>query len=130
MAQTIILIDDDQDDLDFMKDAIEQIDKSMVSVGYINPEVAINAIIQKINGIPDYVFIDINMTPFTGDKCLKELRQIPELKNTKIAMFSTCISKPFAKKLIESGANFTFEKPCQYEGYRNVLKQVLGPAQH
>ena len=41
-----------------MKDAIEEIDKSIVSIAYINPEDAIRAIGQKENAVPDYIFID------------------------------------------------------------------------
>ena len=125
MAKTIILIDDDQDDLDIMKDAIREIDKSILSICFLNPEAALEAIENELIVLPDFVFVDINMSPFTGDKCLKELRKNPELQDTKIVMFSTSIPKTVAQALIESGANFAFEKPSQFEAFRNIISQVL-----
>lgn len=124
MPKVLILIDDDEDDIQIMKEAVGEIDKTTISLSFINPEEAIIAIRDLLIS-PDYIFIDINMAPFSGDKCLKELRKDSSLNYTKIAMLSTSIPSPVSQKLIESGANFTFEKPHTFEGYQRMLKQVF-----
>ena len=125
MTKTIILIDDDEDDLHIMKEAITEVDSTLMSISYINPEHALQAISNELTVIPDYFFIDINMAPFTGDKCLQELRRNPKFKDSVIAMFSTSIPKGVQAALMASGANFTFEKPDRFEAVCQAIRQVL-----
>lgn len=39
--------------------------------------------------IPNYIFLDVNMRNMNGIECLKEIRKIEKLKNTKLFMYST-----------------------------------------
>ncbi len=125
MAKTVILIDDDEEDLEVMKEAINEIDNSILSVCYTNPAEAIHAILNELIFCPDYIFIDINMAPFTGDECLKQLRKFPGLGNTKIGMLSTSIPKSEVQALMDAGANFAFQKPDNFRDYRVLLKRVF-----
>jgi CheY-like chemotaxis protein len=79
MSKTAILIDDDQDDLDFMKDALENIDRSLHCLMFTNPNEAIRVISDELLVRPDFVFTDINMPGMTGDKCVSELRKRKDL---------------------------------------------------
>ena len=38
MGKTIVLIDDDQEDLDLMKQAIEMVDSSLLCLSFLYPE--------------------------------------------------------------------------------------------
>lgn len=125
MAKLVVLIDDDEDDLEIMKEALNEFDRSILTVSFLQPERAIQEISGDLISNPDFIFIDINMTPFTGDRCLLELRKNPSLNDTKIAMFSTSIPKFQSVRLLQSGANFTFQKPNTFEGYREVLNQIF-----
>ncbi|MEO7694747.1 MAG: response regulator, partial [Chryseolinea sp.] len=120
-----ILIDDDADDLEILKDIISMIDESIVCLSFIYPEQAIIAI---SNGIiaPDFLFIDINMPKMNGDKVLKHIRKDHGFDHTVITMFSTSMPENVAKALAESGANFTYQKPARFEDYNKILTTVLG----
>lgn len=125
MSKTVVVIDDDDDDLEIIEEAISEVDSSILCFTFRKPEEAIEAIATSLNFTPDYVFIDINMAPFTGDKCLVELRKITDRRNTVIVMLSTTISPAVSNRLIQAGANLTFEKPINYAEYHKILNQVL-----
>ena len=59
-------MDDDQVDLDPMKEPIGEIDKSMVPISFQNTEEALHELTQNL--LPDYIFIDINMLEYLATR--------------------------------------------------------------
>lgn len=126
MAKTIIIIDDDPDDLDIMKHAINSIDTSLLCISFIYPEEALRVLLSKELVVqPDYIFIDINMPRLTGDKCLKTLRDHIEFNHIKIILYSTSMPETVAEALKLAGANFVFEKPVRIKTYTDILKNII-----
>jgi CheY-like chemotaxis protein len=124
MPKTIILIDDDQDDIDMLKEAIKEVDESAICISFTNPAEAVD-LLQTNYFKPDYIFIDINMPRMTGDECLKQIRNNSELNHVEIAILSTTMPQNLSKTLSESGANFTFPKPLDFKEYFNILKNIF-----
>jgi CheY-like chemotaxis protein len=125
MAKTIILIDDDQDDLDIITEAINEVDKSIVPVVFRDPEKALQAIINERTALPHHIFIDHEMPRVKGDKILVLIRSIPEFDKVIITMLCTSISPKDAAAYKRNGANFTFEKPYEYQSYYAIFKGVF-----
>jgi len=125
VARTVILIDDDQDDLDLMKETIKDIDSSILCISFVYPEEALRVVAKELTFIPNYIFIDINMPIITGDKLLREFRQVTSLNNSVITMFSTSMPQTVSQALIESGASHTFEKPSSISGLRKMLTSIF-----
>lgn len=126
MARTVILIDDDQEDLDLMKQAIQTVDSSLLCLSFVYPEEALRVLKgQELVIIPDYVFIDINMPGITGDKCLRALRKQKEFDKIIITLYSTSMPDTVAEALKTAGANFVFEKPVRLMRYIDILKEII-----
>lgn len=126
MQKTVILIDDDQDDLDIMKQAIEAVDSSLSCLCFIYPEEALRVLLgEEWLLLPDFVFIDINMPGISGDKCLKALRQRSDFDNIVITLYSTSMPDTVAEALKAAGADFVFEKPVRMKGYVDVLNNII-----
>jgi CheY-like chemotaxis protein len=125
MTKTVVLIDDDQDDLDIMKEAIREFDESISLVSFQNPVEALRVITKELILLPDFIFIDINMPMVTGDKILRELRSIRKFDNVAIAILSTSMSASDAEKYRSRGANFTFQKPNAYQSYHEILTSIF-----
>ena len=123
--KTVILIDDDQDDLDVMKDAVSQVDSTILCHTFVYAEEALRLLTNELSTIPDYIFIDINMPRITGDVCLQKIRSIKELEYVPITIYSTSLSENKAANLLALGATFTFEKPYSLSGYVRLLEQIL-----
>ncbi|MBC7849867.1 MAG: response regulator [Chitinophagaceae bacterium] len=129
MSKTIILIDDDSDDLYIMKTAIAAVDSAALCLSFIYPDEALRVLLsQELVFRPNYVFIDINMPVTTGDKCLRELRANRDFDDVFIAMYSTSMPEPVAETLLNFGANYTFEKPAHMSAYSKIINEILHPA--
>lgn len=125
MSKTIVIVDDDQDDLDLMKQAVKEIDPALFCISFIYPEEALRVISRQLSEIPDYVFIDINMPGMTGDKLLKEIRKQKTLDNVIVTLYSTSMPAEVAEALISLGANHTFEKPVRLKSYIEIIADIL-----
>jgi CheY-like chemotaxis protein len=125
LAKTVVLIDDDQDDLEILKETISSIDPSLHCISFIYPAEAIRVISSELVVIPDYVFTDINMPGMTGDECVKELRSMKEFDNTVITVLSTTMQNDVADQLRKIGANYTFQKPAKISAYNDILSRIF-----
>jgi CheY-like chemotaxis protein len=125
MAKSVIVIDDDQDDIDLLTEAINQFDKSLACISFNSPEKALLFLSGELILMPDYIFIDINMPGITGDKVLNEVRKNSDFDRVIVAMISTTMSKNVSESLKKLGANFTFQKPDKFEVFHSILRKIL-----
>ncbi|HYC86787.1 MAG TPA: response regulator [Chryseosolibacter sp.] len=126
MGKTVVLIDDDQEDLDIMKRAIEAVDPSLACLSFVYPAEALRLLQSKELVVqPDFVFIDINMPVITGDKCLKALRKDKDFDDIIITLYSTSMPETVAEALKAAGANYVFEKPVRLRGYVEILTNIM-----
>lgn len=125
MPKTIILIDDDPDDIDIMKEAIQEFDASFHCESFTHADEAIKNLSKSNGGTPEYIFIDMNMPLVGGDKCLKEFRENPRFDGAVITMISTSMPENVSHSLKEAGADFTFQKPSRFEALNTILKSVF-----
>jgi CheY-like chemotaxis protein len=125
MAKTIVLIDDDSDDLDIMKEVIQQIDGNVECMSFSYPDEAIRLLTIENKILPDYIFIDINMPRLSGEECLQKLRETSRFLKTPIILYSTTMPATTSERLLTNGATFTFEKPYRLEKYRSILEQIV-----
>ncbi|RAW02166.1 response regulator [Pseudochryseolinea flava] len=125
MPKTVIIIDDDQDDLDVIKDVIKLIDDSILCITFTHPEEALRVITKELIFSPDIILSDINMPRMHGAVLLKKLRETPALNDTIIAMLSTSMANPLANTLTESGADFVLQKPVKMDDYHAMLHRIF-----
>jgi len=125
MNRTVILIDDDTDDLDFMQDSLVEVDGSIQCVPFERPEPAIELFAKDRLPVPDFIFMDMNMPGMGGEKSLLKLRTIDRLRDTPIIMVSTSMPAAQGNTLISEGATFTFQKPWRLRDYRRIIKKIL-----
>lgn len=125
MAKTAILIDDDQDDLDILREVIATIDNNVLCLTFTNPEEAMRVITHDLVFIPDFIFIDINMPRLAGEDCLDHLRKLKEFSRSIITMVSTSMPGSIQAYLLAKGANFAFKKPVKMAEYRTLVQPIL-----
>ena len=123
--KTIIVIDDDLDDLDIMTDVISTVEPSVNCMTFSDANAAVNELISNSELIPAYIFIDYNMPGMRGDACLEKLRSMQRLGDTIIIMISTSMPSLITSKFYEAGANYAVEKPNRLSNYYTLLKSIF-----
>jgi CheY-like chemotaxis protein len=123
--KTVFLIDDDPDDLQFMKDALNRVDSTILHVSFLYPEEAIKLLTKELIVLPDHIFIDMNMPKLTGEDCLRQLRTNNRFLAVPIIVYSTSMPKEVSDRLLKAGANYTFAKPNTEKEYTVMLGSII-----
>ncbi|GAA3522995.1 hypothetical protein GCM10022393_42160 [Aquimarina addita] len=124
-ALKIVLVDDDEDDRTFFKDAIEEVDIKTNLLLFGNGQEFMDYITLPGQSLPHLVFLDLNMPIKNGIQCLTEIREIPTIKDLLIAIYSTSSSDQDIEDTFIKGANIYINKPNDFKKLKKIIKDVL-----
>ncbi|MCG9790876.1 response regulator [Flavobacterium algicola] len=120
---TILHIDDDLDDCEFFKEALQSIcEASYLAIN--NPCEALEKL--KNNKLkPDLILLDINMPQMDGCSLLKAIRNNLATVNIPIIIFST---SPNESKNLTSDLDVMYyiTKPYNFDDLKKVIRKILG----
>jgi CheY-like chemotaxis protein len=121
----ILLADDDEDDRDLFKEAVEDV-KNNADVYTVNDgDTLMRTLTDPDNTPPDVIFLDINMPCKNGQECLKEIRGNKRLKNIPVIIYSTSSRQDLVDNTYKAGANLYVQKPDSYKGIKEITKKIL-----
>ncbi len=123
MRKFLLLIDDDTDDTDLFREALEEVDASMQLHCSENGEEAL--FLLKETDKPEIIFLDINMPRMNGWECLKRLKSNDTYKDIPVIMYSTSSHQHEINRAINMGALSFITKPHSYGELINMLKGVI-----
>ena len=120
--RTIFYVDDDYDDLEFFKDAVNLLNRP-VKVFSLGEE-----LLRQLHNpppSPSIIFLDLNMPVKSGIDVLKEIRKYDEFKKLPIIVFSTTNNPDTIRKTKEMGADLFVTKPPTIQKIRKCVEGVL-----
>lgn len=121
----VMLIDDDRDDAELFKEALSEINSSIVLVYHQDSRTALKQLQESRSDLPELIFLDINMPVVSGWQCLTEFKNSEHLKDIAVIMFTTS-SQPREKEIAkELGAQGFITKPSDYETLKKLLSSVI-----
>ena len=123
--KTVVLIDDDQDDLDILKETLKSVDASLSCICFSSSVEALRVLSNRLIAIPSFIFTDFNMPCVTGDEVVQEIRKRQEYNQTVISVLSTSMPDHVSENLKNMGANYTFEKPSVMVRLSEMVKIIL-----
>jgi CheY-like chemotaxis protein len=123
--RTIILTDDDEDDRDFFRTAIESTD-SDVNLLTFNDGVCLSEYFdQNPDSKPQVIFLDINMPRMNGFECLAKLRQRFSPLELPVVMYTTSENDNDLQEASRLGANLYIRKPSDFRKLSATIHEVL-----
>lgn len=124
MATTIHYLDDDSDDLEYFRFAINEIDEKIKLHTHSNPY----SFISELNNVckeHPLIFLDINMPGKSGFELLKEIRETLLCNNVPVIMISTSDDPKAILVSRELGANLYVVKPNDMEDLKQMLEKLV-----
>lgn len=121
----IVMIDDDEDDREFFKTAIDCINPQISVVSLFDGVYLTEYMQNNPSQKPDILFLDINMPRKDGFECLQELRAKYDKKELPIVMYSTSESDFDIHNSQKLGANLYLKKPTDFGSLKKALSKVL-----
>ncbi len=121
---TVFYVDDDQDDLDLFKEALTEINSAIKLVTFTNCPDVIEEL-RSITILPNFIFLDINVTPVDGKNCLGQIKKDNRLKNIPVYMLSTAKNPSEVLECFKWGAQDYIQKKQSYASLTQTLRTLF-----
>ena len=126
MNATILLVDDDPDDLFILSDAFRTLDNTCEIIEAYDGDAAWLLLeeLGKRNVVPDLIVLDINMPVLDGRELLKLLKTDDGFKGIPVVMYTTS-SNVFDRLHCEQYQVELISKPSTLESILQAVGQML-----
>jgi CheY-like chemotaxis protein len=121
----ILLADDDIDDCNFFRDALETLPLSAKLTIVHDGVELMEWLVEHAAHLPNTLFLDINMPRKNGFECLAEIKKNHQLKDLPVIMFSTSKSQDKINILFKTGAHIYVRKPANFAQLVQVIHHAL-----
>lgn len=125
MNISIMIVDDDRDDVEIFIEAVRELDRSINCLSASNGLAGLN-LVRSLEQKPDYIFVDLNMPKLNGKEFITEIRKNPSFNKIKLIIYST--SKPDKNDLL--GADDFISKPTTQEELCLMISKVISTQYH
>lgn len=117
-------IDDDAEDREFFKEAVNGIDPPLMCYTAQDGREGLEDL-QEMIVIPDFLFVDVNMPVMSGRQFLIEIKKLPRLRSIPVLMYSTTSYCDEIREFLELGAYKVLVKPNSISKIEELVKSVL-----
>ena len=121
----ILLAEDDLDDCNFFKLALDVIPLSFYLTNVHDGEHLMKYLAENLENLPDIIFLDINMPRKNGLECLIEIKANEKLKNIPVIIISTSADKYKIEESFKSGASVFVRKPGEMTALVQLIYNAL-----
>jgi len=127
---TILLIEDDCDDQDFITEALLGIDNKLAIHIEPNGNKALNYLAALDDkALPQLLILDYNLPEQDGAEVLQLLMQNSRYHHIPKIVWSTSNAPQFKKRSLESGAVLYMIKPSTMAGIESMAREMLAQCQ-
>lgn len=125
MGKIILVVDDDADDRELFREALQETDNNAKYMCAHNGYEALELLGKPDHIIPDFIFLDLNMPRLDGRQCLIRLRKMADLKQVPIIIFTTLKLTREGEEYIKLGANLCITKPLLYADLKKTIRFII-----
>jgi CheY-like chemotaxis protein len=119
---TILVVDDDHEDIEIFLEAIKEVNESIKTVTSFTAMDALDLL--KNIATPSHIFLDINMPVITGIEMLERLRTEPKYSDVPVTVLSTSSRHEYAHLCQQLKADY-ITKPNSFAALVSILSLQL-----
>ena len=120
--QSILLVDDDQDDKYFFTTALEEVDPG---VKLSTAADGFEALEKLKTSKPDLILLDLVMPRMNGLRCMKELKRLKYLADIPVVIYTADLSFFERQELLRLGAEKVVLKPVDFDSTVKTIRDLL-----
>jgi CheY-like chemotaxis protein len=121
----VLLADDDIDDCDLFKEALEELPLSTRLTIVNNGDQLMKLLLKNTSQLPHVLFLDVNMPRKNGFQCLTEIMLSDKLKAIPVILYSTSSEQDVIDRLYQNGAQHFIRKPSDFLEFKRVIHYSL-----
>ena len=122
--KTVLIVDDDADDREMLKDAFTVSHEEANYITLENGDALLRYLADQLTAKPSIIVLDLNMPGKDGRETLKEIKSNSELKSIPIIVFTTSSSGQDKKVCYENGANCFITKPDTFNKLTELTNHI------
>jgi CheY-like chemotaxis protein len=111
----ILMVDDDLEDMQIIKDAFHEIESDAQMSFAENGQQAIDMLQQASGALPCLIVLDLNMPRMNGRQTLSFLKSHDQFKHITVIIYSTSVNEHEKQACLELGAAEYVIKPVTYK---------------
>jgi len=120
----VVLIDNDEDELLFMKDGFESTGLFTLMAHTSNSDELFEFLNNSQEALPDLIISDLNMPRKNGIDILRAIRGNPVFSHIRVIILSISASKIFTQQALNAGAYAYFAKPEKFNDYAPFARMI------
>jgi CheY-like chemotaxis protein len=122
----ILLVEDDQDDQEIMREMFEEMDRVAVITIFSSPDEFIDYLEKLKKGpLPDLIVLDYNLPELTAEEVLLLVRKHERFNYLPVVVYSSTMTEEKELDLKTLGADFCRVKPSSLEGLRSLVTELI-----
>lgn len=123
----ILIADDDQDDCQMIKEALQE-SRLLNQLHFVhNGEELmkhLNRMIEKSHPLPGLILLDLNMPKMDGREALKEIKSHPLLRQIPVVVLTTSKAEEDIFKTYNLGVNSFITKPIAFDTLVQTMRDL------
>jgi len=126
-----VVVDDDKDDLELIKDIYEELQLSHYVKTYTSADDLLEYLYGKTKNdeLPSLIVLDYNMPKVSGIDLLQILKKDIRFESIPIVFYSTTMTVSIEESLLAAGAAYCHQKPVTIKGVRELMKEIWSIAE-
>jgi CheY-like chemotaxis protein len=125
MAKKILLVDDDMEDREIIRDALGDLGHHSIFHFEENGESAIHFLEKAYenNSLPSMVILDLNMPRMNGTQTLRHIKTDERFRDIPVVIYSTSLNHTEKDECLALGAHSYVIKPASYRDTLDTAKK-------
>ena len=121
---SVLMIDDDEEDIYTMRRAFQEADATVTFRSMADNTLIFDDAYDPRDYDADIVILDLNMPIFSGYETLRRIRSGPRPSLVPIIVLSTSSAPTDARRCYAGGANAVFTKASSFEYSKHIAKAI------
>jgi CheY-like chemotaxis protein len=120
----ILLVEDDQDDVELMQDALQD-NGINFTMEVVKQGDKVIPFLKACKNFPNVILLDLNLPKMHGREVLSRIKLSEEFKHIPVAILTTSSSKSEKEFCISAGATDFLTKPATVEGFNKTIRSIV-----
>jgi CheY-like chemotaxis protein len=124
---SILLIEDDPDDVELMQEALKNAEISY-DIEVLGEGNTVIPYLEVCKNFPDIILLDLNIPKLHGREVLRQIKTSDQFKEIPVVVLTTASSLKERDHCLELGADRFMTKPSTVSGFREAVKTIIAAA--
>ena len=122
---TIVMIDDDLDDIGLFQEALNEVSPSTQFIFFQEFVSTYKFLTDEKTPVPDLIFIDLNLRIASGMDYIKSIKKISKVSTSKLILYTTTLTPQVEEEAMALNVYRCIQKPNSYSKLLYLIREIM-----